>query len=45
MAGCKPEALMPLECLVLMTNLVCILAAVGLVKTTVPTIRQCDTRG
>jgi hypothetical protein len=43
--GRKPDALMLLVCLVLLANLACTLAAVGIVQSTVPTIRLIERDG
>jgi hypothetical protein len=45
LAGRKPDALMLLVCLVLLANLTCTLAAVGFVRSTVPTIRLIERGG
>jgi predicted PurR-regulated permease PerM len=45
LAGRKPDALMPLVCLVLLANVACILAAVSFVQSTVPTIRLIERGG
>jgi len=39
LAGRKPDALMPLVCLVLLANLASTLVAIGFVQSTVPTVR------
>jgi hypothetical protein len=45
LAGRKPDALMPLVCLVLVANLASALAGVGFVQSTAPTVRLIERGG